>query len=157
MGLIIQCLPLKKKPQNSQKPFLPPSPSFDGELLHRPSLIVSHRPIPVVHHCPSSIIIKLSLPVLLFRSCNPLPCLHYRSNHHSQVIRAKWSFIMCRFLYAYLVFLCIFLWFYVCFNVLESFWKETEEMSKNWAKTSKMDKIGKKLKNYQGRKLAPFR
>ena len=38
---------------------------------------------------------------------------------------------MCQFLYTCLAFLCIFLWFYVCFSVLKSFWKETEERNKN--------------------------
>ena len=73
----------------------------------------------------------------------------------STLIRAKWTFIMCQFLYAYLAFFCIFLWFYVCFSILESFWKVTEERSKNCAKTSKTGKIGKKLKNIKGRELAP--
>ena len=56
---------------------------------------------------------------------------------------------MCQFLYVCLAFLCICLWFYVCFSVLESFWKETEEKSENREKMSKTGKIGKKLKNNQ--------
>ena len=39
--------------------------------------------------------------------------------------------------------------FYICFSVLESFWKETEEKSENQAKIRKTGKIDKKLKNYQ--------
>ena len=36
------------------------------------------------------------------------------------MIRAKWSFIMCWFLYTCLAFFWIFLWFYICFTILES-------------------------------------
>ena len=54
---------------------------------------------------------------------------------------------MCQFLYSSLVFLCIFLFFYVCFSVLELFWKKTEERSKNQVKTSKIGQSCKQLKS----------
>ena len=54
---------------------------------------------------------------------------------------------MCQFLYSSLVFLCIFLFFYVCFSVLELFWKKTEERSKNQVKTSKIGQSCKLLKS----------
>ena len=50
------------------------------------------------------------------------------------LIKAKGSFFMHWFLYAYLAFFCIFLQFYVCFSVLESFWKNIEERSQKWEK-----------------------
>ena len=57
---------------------------------------------------------------------------------HREMIREKWSFIMCQFLYTCLAFFFIFSWFYVCFSVLKSIWKKAEERSSNGAKQAKL-------------------
>ena len=75
-------------------------------------------------------------------------CLHLtqgQARNKWNLIKAKWSLLLCRLLYACLEFFCIFLWFYVCFSVLESFWKEMKE-NRNWAKMSKTGIFTKKLK-----------